>query len=622
MHPPFRGADTDGARMHDLNEDMNVMEGAAFLKDAADLLPKAWDIAKQYYKVVGDRASYDFRIAHTKYCVKVVEQFCRARTFFVRDEPRFLDEFYVPASIIKRGKVRVPRAGLSDLSGVGRRAIVTGSGGAGKTMFMRHLLLDAIQTGDKYPVFIELRRLNEADEIDLESIISEFMEDHGFPLGKDFALKSLNEGLLVILFDGFDEVVAEKRKKIEKEIRKLGARSASQIIVSSRQDSHLDGWDNFSTVSIAPLELSEACDLIEKIPFAGEEDVKERFVKKLKQGLFKSHEYFLSNPLLLSIMLLTYGDYADIPTKFSSFYEQAYIALYHKHDALKAGYKRERKVPLDLLDFSRLFATFSAITYDKRAFRFTHSEAIAYAETAKKLTGLVSVSAEGFIEDAQQAVCLLVEDGLDYAFVHRSFQEYFVARFISEANEETKKGFIAKIAEFQAKSYQGDGVLQLLFEMNPSLVEEMYLLPEMRNLFGRARHRKITKTVWKSLFPKVVSSMRIVDNSTAVVFSIKGSSRAFNAVAFLKNNFEVKRSSSSVVADRDLHQVLLSHFSPETSGEVQLRDVPVRAPLWDAIMEHVFTFSMSEAEGVRQEVLKMEGRHKERLAASKEIFKF
>ena len=599
-----------------------MAEAAELLKNAADLLPKAWEVAKHYYKVVGDKASYDFRLAHTTYCTKVVQHFCRARTFFVRDEPRYLDEFYVPASIIKRGKVRVPRAGLSDLGEVARRTIVTGSGGAGKTIFMRHLLLDAIQTGDKYPVFIELRRLNDVDEIDLEALISEFMADHGFPLGKQFALQSLNEGLLVLLFDGFDEVIAGKRKKIEKEIRKLGARSASQIVVSSRQDSHLDGWDNFSTVSIAPLELDEACDLIDKIPFAGEEDVKERFVKRLKEGLFESHEYFLSNPLLLSIMLLTYGDYADIPTKFSSFYEQAYTALYHKHDALKAGYKRERKVPLDLLDFSRIFSTFSAITYDKRAFRFTHAEAVAYAETAKKLTGLEAISAQGFIEDAQQAVCLLVEDGLDYAFVHRSFQEYFVARFVSEASEETKKGFIGKIVAFQAQSYQGDSVLQLLFEMNPSLIEEMYLLPEMRAIFGKARYSKITKTVWKKLFPKVVSSVRIAENSTAVVFSIKGSAKAFNAVAFLKSNFEVKNSPTSAAASLDLHQAIASHLGSEASGDIQLKELSARSPVWDALNESIFTFSMNEAESIRQEVLKMEDRYKKRAAASREVFSF
>ena len=32
-----------------------------------------------------------------------------------------------------------------------------------------------------------------------------------------------------------------------------------------------------------------------------------------------------------------------------------------------------------------------------------------------------------FMDDLINAVCLLIKDGLNYKFIHRSFQEYFVA---------------------------------------------------------------------------------------------------------------------------------------------------------------------------------------------------
>ena len=88
---------------------------------------------------------------------------------------------------------------------------------------------------------------------------------------------------------------------------------------------------------VQPLDLASAVELVRKLPF--DDPVKERFVADLHGGLFKSHESFLSNPLLLSIMLLTYSDIAHIPTKLSIFYTQAYESLFQKHDALKGGFR-------------------------------------------------------------------------------------------------------------------------------------------------------------------------------------------------------------------------------------------------------------------------------------------
>lgn len=593
------------------------MENVSWLKDAAALIPKAWELARATSKAVGQRASYEFRIAHESYCIAVVKQYCRARTFFIRDEPRFLEDFYVPASIIKREKKRISQAGLRDLEAIARRTIVVGSGGSGKTIFMRHLLLDAIRTGERYPVFIELRGLNDKADVNLENVIVEFMQEHGFPLGKEFALQSLYDGLLVVLLDGFDEVVVEKRKHLEKEIRRVGTKSASQIVVSSRKDSLLDGWDNFYTVTIAPLELDEACELIEKIPFQGEDEIKARFVARLKQGLFQSHQYFLSNPLLLSIMLLTYGDSADIPSKFSTFYEQAYSALFQKHDALKSGYRRERKVPLDILDFGRLFAAFSAITYDKRVFRFSLAEGVSYVDSAKRLMGLPLVSSDGFLEDARQSVCLLMEDGLEYSYVHRSFQEYFVAKFIAEASQGMKARFLGKLIAATDRGYQGENVLQLLHEMNPALVEEHYLIPELRAFFGDSFNRKLSKTKWRTLFMKLFGHVRI-EHPNSVTYGVK-SRRYLAALLFLSKNCCSRSTKADGRSRKALYEELVLYLGANTA-EKSLKSIPARSPIWDAFYEDAMTFSSSGMERLRVAVIDLEKRSCERSLALADIF--
>ncbi len=78
-----------------------------------------------------------------------------------------------------------------------------------------------------------------------------------------------------------------------------------------------------------------------------------------------------------------------------------------------------------------MFSAFAIQTYDDRKFTMTKSEALDYLEKSKKLTG-ITFDSEDYLADAHQAVSMLVEEGLLLSFTHRSFQEYFAAKFISE----------------------------------------------------------------------------------------------------------------------------------------------------------------------------------------------
>ena len=179
----------------------------------------------------------------------------------------------------------------------------------------------------------------------------------GFDLGDEYIAKGFALGHFVVFLDGFDEVKSEIRVSLSKQIVQLSRNAPdSVIIVSSRRDDVFTGWDGFREFGVSPLAVEEACELVEKLPFDAE--LKEKFISDLRGFLFERHKSFLSNPLLLSIMLLTYGESADIPTKISLFYNQAYEALFQRHDALKGGYQRDRRTSLDIQDFARVFGAF------------------------------------------------------------------------------------------------------------------------------------------------------------------------------------------------------------------------------------------------------------------------
>jgi len=405
---------------------------------------------------------------YKEYILKLAARHSHTRTFFDRTEGRYIYEFYVPSSLqYANTSIKTPTA-LS-ISQRGRLFVVSGQGGSGKSMLMRHLLVDSLLNYIKVPVFIELRNVT-SESINLVQIIADSLAENGLEIDQQDVIIGLKTGVFFVLLDGFDEVDPAKKPTFEKEIQRTASRSNCEFILSSRPDSKFHSWNGWQITNIAPLTVDQACELVEKASFNKQSKI--AFSKKLRGGLYKSHRSFLSNPLLLSIMLLTHEHDADIPTKLSVFYSRAYDALFTQHDALKGEYNRPRKTNLDITDFARIFSSFCFLTYLDRKFIFGLSYATDKITAACSLSS-ISVDATKYLQDAKQAVCLLVEEGLDISFTHRSFQEYFCARYISSLPEELKKQFIVRLAEMPPQ----DSVMDLLYEMDSDSVNNLYLIP-------------------------------------------------------------------------------------------------------------------------------------------------
>jgi hypothetical protein len=431
-------------------------------------------LGKGVLKGATDRIRLRLMKSYGEYLLCVAERYSKSKSFFIRNEPANLYDFYVPVGI-SSPKADLATPTMPSLAAVSNCVVITGSGGSGKSMLMRHLFLNTLDLKKKVPVFLELRELNQKRRT-IQEFLNETLSSNKFTLDDEYIQKALKSGHFALFLDGFDEIGLTIRNAVSNDIRQLAKKYDGNIfIVSSRPDNDFAGWQNFSTLHIKPLNIDQACELIEKLPF--DADLKTKFLRDLKSDLFKKHESFLSNPLLLSIMLLTYGQSADIPTKLSIFYNQAYEALFQRHDALKGGFQRDRRTKLDIQDFQKVFSAFCIQTYDKRAFQFSKSDALDYLEQAKKITGL-DFDTTDFLTDSLQAVCLLVEEGLMFVFSHRSFQEYFVARFVRQTKPEIQERLISKYCG----NFLHDEVMHLLYEMNPEVVERGFVLPYLDKL--------------------------------------------------------------------------------------------------------------------------------------------
>nr|WP_320116810.1 NACHT domain-containing protein [uncultured Desulfuromonas sp.] len=435
----------------------------------AENLASLMEIGKDAYKMASNEMKLYLEKTYSSYLREKWDKYSQTKSFFIRHSPVDFYEFYVPIAV-ESSNNRIDEPSFENLVNESGRVAVLGTGGCGKSVLMKHLFLSCIKYKKQVPVFVELREINSQD-LTLSQLIFDALNSESHRFDKEYIDKAIYLGHFSFILDGFDEVSNCHRKKLIKEI-KLLSRSSKEcsIVISSRPDEVFSGIDEFKLFKVVKMSLDSACLLVEKLPF--DEDVKGKFTKELKDGMYEQHKSFLSNPLLLSIMLLTYGQNAEIPTKLSIFYSQAYEALFQRHDALKGGYKRERQTGLDIQDFAKIFSVFCLQTYDKRLFRFTRMDALDFVDKSKRHLS-ESFNNEGYLDDALKATCLLIEDGLDIVFSHRSFQEYFVALYISKASPEVQKKLIGKYW----KNIRSDNVICLLYEINKDLVERLLFIP-------------------------------------------------------------------------------------------------------------------------------------------------
>lgn len=573
---------------------------AAILGFVANNFDKISAIAKSVYGSVDETMQIALRTAYTEYLTNTSQKYSKSKSFFIRDQPTNLYDYYVPIGIKSRRTV-IHNPMLSECLGHSSRIVISGSGGSGKSVLMKHLFLDCIDSDDYAPVMIELRDLNE-DDRSLDVFISDTLDSFGFKITGDYIQKAKKSGHFCFFLDGYDEVNYSRRKKLIKEIRSLADKfPACPIFMSSRPDESFEGLDSFSVFRVTPLSAQSAKTLIEKLPF--DEEIKTKFLVQLKNNLFDQHQSFLSNPLLLSIMLLTYGENSEIPTKLSIFYNQAFEALFRRHDSYKGGFVRSRMTTLDSQDFARVFSLFSLQTYERREFKMSRNLCLEYIETSRKVLGKDFVP-ENYLQDLLSAACLLMEEGLDVAYSHRSFQEYFTALHMSTASPVVQE----KLVERFWRKMRSDDVIWLLYEINPDLVERLLILPKLDSLFSGlnvGRSVGITHTV--KFIKKHFKQINVSETQLSMVHSSKEADESDIA------NLAVQMSGAYIYPSEDFfkeedYKLWLAHVVD--GGEIfEISRLGLRHPLLLDIVRGEGRFSLNYMKALYQVYKNLKAKH-------------
>ncbi|ORF26950.1 NACHT domain-containing protein [Snodgrassella alvi] len=417
--------------------------------------------------------------------IKANYQRCASvRTLLERDEPTELDKIYEPLQFEVDDDILEEDEIKSSIAIDLHRTIISGYAGNGKTIFLKKIYKELIDNQTNfYPIFVELRSISSGTQTLFDYIYQSILTYSDSFTQEQFTY-GLKKGLFYFLIDGLDEISESQQSNIQEEIIRLTLKYPDCPFVVTSRPNEFTTWENFYIAHLLPFDYHQCQSFIKKIDFA--EERKTDFLEFLTEDKFDEHEEFLSNPLLASMMLLTFNDYGDIPAKRHIFYEKCFQVLIKEHDASKGRFHRPLKSKLSHEELEKIFMYFCALSYQDQKYRFSLQQVDEYIDLASQTLISDKICKDNDIRyDFVHSVSLLLQDGNFFEFIHRSFQEYFFAKFIVNDRElelekkldnidglftRKKSSFIAMIQDMDRNYFEKEYVLKKLKVLNKYLI--------------------------------------------------------------------------------------------------------------------------------------------------------
>lgn len=427
----------------------------------------------------------------SEYLENIKNRYSRIKTLLYDKTPKEFYSFYVCNDLKHDDKI-IDSIDVEKLCLYSHYTIISGIGGLGKSMMMRHLLLNAIDNSDTLkllPVFIALKDYGETGENLFDyvfSVAQQFEES----ITRDQFAAVLKNGSGLLIFDGLDEVKTIYFSQLIHEVEHLtNSYPQSYFVISSRPSTQLVSLNKFYELELQPFNKLQALNMIDNFEFSiGEQKIKEKFYTCLDRELWFSHKEFAENPLLLTIMLMTFEEYAEVPAKIHKFYEMAFETLAKKHDDTKL-LEREFKSKLSKDEIALYFSKICFLSYKDEKFEMTKTEFKNYLEHCLKKSSK-EINGNDLLYDLSNNLCLLLKEGEKYHFIHRSFQEYFCAINFKNGFEKVSADRKEKMSEGLIKFFEGprdnqsESVLEMLYDMVPEKVEEYIIIPKLEQILG------------------------------------------------------------------------------------------------------------------------------------------
>jgi hypothetical protein len=338
------------------------------------------------------------------------------------------------------------------------RTVLLGDPGGGKSTLSKKLCTEiadeAAKGGKILPVFVKLRSYTAvmtSGKIDnifdfISNEIASYVPDYEKSIVESFVSYWLKTGALMVFFDGLDEVLTiPNRIQISKEIDEFCERyPLSRVLVTSRFVGYdIAPLEKFNHFAVGALSHDAISDLFDKIFISimkqSKSIVQESRAEFLREASSKAEE-LISNPLMLTLIIIVHSRRREIPDNRADLYGYCAELLFERWD----GY---RNINPELPERYRLYDLLmhvSAILLDDDKYGGTInkkdllSEAKAFfiSDYVDNREGRASEAAAVMVDHLVGRSWILHEVGEDiFEFTHRTFLEFFYAKYLDEKYE-------------------------------------------------------------------------------------------------------------------------------------------------------------------------------------------
>jgi len=439
-----------------------------------------------------------------KYLNNQQEKYSKVKTLLRGNTPTYLYDIYYPLKLTKKNKDGNIEIILTDsikkLFCHSNYLTIIGDAGSGKSTLSKHLFLNCIKENLGIPLLVELRYLNER-EGKLEEYIIETINQYNISVNHDILDRLMVKGKFVFFLDGYDELDSITKKKVSKKLMEfVNKYHENKFVLTTRPYSNIEHLPLFLNLKMKDLDLknSEIQGFVYK-QLPNEKEVAKKIEQSITSNKSKYIMSFLKNPLLLSLYILTFQSNASIPDKKHIFYGRVINALFSEHDSKsKLGFVREKTCDLSQEEFELILKIFSYLSYFENKFNFDKVYIFEKLKLIKSKYLHLKINNNHFIEDLKSAVAIWTDDDGEFAFAHRSLQEYFACRFIKELSPDENKRVYEKIIDKYIDSRgpirEIENLLSLLEEMDTLNYRKHFELPILEHLNSIIYPKNLDKT--------------------------------------------------------------------------------------------------------------------------------
>ncbi|PHJ69130.1 hypothetical protein VF14_03050 [Nostoc linckia z18] len=321
------------------------------------------------------------------------------------------------------------------------KLMVLGKPGAGKTTFLKHLAIQCIKGqffGDRFPVFITLKDFAEADKKpDVLEYIALQLSKCKVTDGSTKAEQLLEHGKTLVLFDGLDEVREEDAKRVLDKVEEFSYQfHKNQFVITCRIAAKEYTFKDFTEVEVADFNSDQIATFAQNW-FRQSDPVKsEHFIQKLDEN--EPIQELATNPLLLTLLCLVFGEVGNFPNNRSELYKEGIDVLLKKWDVKRNIERDEIYKGLSLKRKEDLLSQIALTTFKQKDYFFKKQTAEKYISefiynlpNARTEPEELEVDSEAVLKSIEAQHGLLVARATNiYSFSHLTFQEYFAAREI------------------------------------------------------------------------------------------------------------------------------------------------------------------------------------------------